>query len=332
VRVADLLAREPEPRVWLWEPYLPEGTLALVVAFMKVGKSTLIYALAVAVAQGRPFLASPTRGRGVLILAVEEHPRDVERRLRRFGARPEDPIHVHAAPLLHSPAEVEAIRRHILDHDIGLVILDTLARFWTVADENDNAAVGRAVSPLLDLARQTGAVVLLVHHERKSGGEDGRAIRGGSALFGLVDQALILERRQGGAATHRVLRALGRYDETPHEVVIELVTDVWRRLGTAAELDRAAYVAKVAGVLSDEPQTVEALAQAAGLPAKTVRETLAEFGEQVVQAGRGVKGNPCTYRAGPDSFPSRPHSIGKETNPPPVPVPSTREDDEVVEL
>ncbi|MBI4589993.1 MAG: bifunctional DNA primase/polymerase, partial [Candidatus Rokubacteria bacterium] len=53
---ADLLAHESEPIIWVWEPYLPEGGLALLAAFMKVGKSTFVYALAVTVAQGQPFL------------------------------------------------------------------------------------------------------------------------------------------------------------------------------------------------------------------------------------------------------------------------------------
>lgn len=86
--VADLLSLEPKPVRWVWEPFLPEGGLALLVAFMKVGKTTFAYALAAAVAQGRPFLGFPTKRGGVLLLALEEHPRDVRLRLKRFGIRP----------------------------------------------------------------------------------------------------------------------------------------------------------------------------------------------------------------------------------------------------
>jgi AAA domain-containing protein len=49
---AELLDASPEPLVWVWEPYLPEGALCLLAAYMKVGKSTMAYALAVSVAQG----------------------------------------------------------------------------------------------------------------------------------------------------------------------------------------------------------------------------------------------------------------------------------------
>lgn len=37
---AEILRADPEPIVWVWEPFLPEGALALLAAFMKVGKST----------------------------------------------------------------------------------------------------------------------------------------------------------------------------------------------------------------------------------------------------------------------------------------------------
>jgi len=189
---------------------------------MKVGKSTFIYALSIAVARGTSFLRYPTAQGAVLIVALEEHPRDVRRRLEQFGMRADDPIYVATGPLINAPETIEAMESFIAETGIVLVIVDTLTQFWAVADENSNAEVIREVSPILELARRTNATIVLVHHERKSGGDDGRGIRGGSALFGLVDQALLLDRRHGGDESHRVLRTLGRYFETPREVVVAL--------------------------------------------------------------------------------------------------------------
>lgn len=315
VSAAELLSGEPEPIPWVWEPFLPEGGLALLVAFMKVGKSTFVYALAVAVAQGQPFLGYPTKQGGVLILAVEEHPRDVKLRLRNFGMRPEDPIYVHTGRLDNSEATLNTLKDFIIDKGIKLVILDTLGRFWSLYDENNNAEVVRQVSPLLDLARETDAVVLLVHHERKSGGEQGRGIRGGSALFGLVDQALMLERPQGQKGSKRTLKALGRYADTPGEVILELVGNEYRKLGTPGELSEEAVRVKVLAALTDEAQTLESLAQKAGLSEKATKKALEALGNQVVREGKGVKGDPHTYRrASSDSIPSQPLPIGEETN------------------
>ncbi len=315
VKAADLLAYEPEPVIWIWEPFIPEGALALLVGYTKNGKTTFAYALAVAVAQGHPFLDFPTKQGGVLILAVEEHPRDVERRLRRFGMQPEDPLHVHAGRLDNSLNTLREIREFIITNGIGLVILDTLARYWNITDENDNSMVVRLVSPLLDLARETGVAMLLVHHERKTGGEDGRAIRGGSALLGLVDQALLLDRRQGGESTQRVLRTLGRYDETPRELILALVGDEYLKLGSPEELDLEAARRKVWEALSEEPRDVKTLAHESGLKDKQVRKALEALGDRVIRESEGKKNNPYTYRrATPNSIRSQSTSIWEETN------------------
>ena len=56
---AELLAHDPEPVTWLWDGLLPVEAFAMLSAAPKVGKSTLAYALAVAIAQGQPFLDYP---------------------------------------------------------------------------------------------------------------------------------------------------------------------------------------------------------------------------------------------------------------------------------
>lgn len=318
VSAAELLSQEPEPVVWVWEPFLPEGGLVLLVAFMKVGKSTFAYALALAVAQGQPFLGCPTKQGGVLILAVEEHPRDVKLRLRKFGMKPEDPIYVHTGRLDRSDATSKQMQKFIREKEIKLVILDTLSLYWQIQDENNNAQVVGHVSPLLHLARETGAVVLLVHHERKSGGEEGRAIRGGSALFGLVDQALMLERRHGEKGSERSLKAVGRYEETPRELILKLVGNEYHELGTPEELSEEAVKGKVLAALTDEPQDVTTVTKKAELSGKQVRKALETLKSQVVREGKGVKGDPYTYRlVASNSIPSQPLPIGEETNPPP---------------
>lgn len=315
VKAADLLVQEPEPMDWVWEPFLAVGTLNLLVSYMKVGKSTFAYPLAIAIAQGKPFLGYPTTQGGVLILAVEEHPRDVKRRLRRFGLRTEDPVYVHQGRLDNSPETYKALRNFIMANNVKAVILDTLPCFWSVANENDNAEVIREVSPLLELARETGAVVILLHHERKSGGEDGRSIRGGSALFAIVDQALTLDRRQGGEKTHRVLRTLGRYDETPAELVLDLVGDEYRKLGVPQDLDRRAKEEKVWSSLSEEGLDVPTVAQKAGLTESETRKLLEAMGDRIIREGKGRKGDPYTYCLGtPNSILTQPNPIGEETN------------------
>ena len=316
---SELLNRETPAIPYILNGYIPKGTLALLIAYMKTGKSTLVYRMIVCIAKGISFLERQTEQGGVLILAVEEHQRDVERRLRRFGMTENDPIYIHIGPVQEHAEALKGIKDFIIEKKILLVVVDSLSRFWNVQDENNNMEVIRQVSPLLEMARETNAAVLLVHHERKSGGEDGRSIRGGSALFGLVDQAIFLERRPGEVSNKRVLKTLGRYDDSPPELIIELVGDDYNVLGTPEEFGEVQAVEKVKTVLTVEPMDVKTIAKEADTTEKLARkalESLKERGE-AERTGGGRKGDPylyCLFINSHNSLLSQSLPIGKETN------------------
>jgi len=318
ISAAELLNRQTITIPYILDGYLPKGVLALLIAYMKTGKSTLVYRLIVCIAQGIEFLSRKTEQGAVLILAVEEHQRDIERRLRRFGMAETDPIYVHVGPVNAKAEALAAIKNFIIENKIILVVVDSLSRFWNVQDENNNMEVIREVSPLLDIARETNTSVLLVHHERKSGGEDGRSIRGGSALFGLVDQAIFLERRPGEASNKRVLKTLGRYEDSPAELVIELVGDDYNVLGTPQEFGEIQAVEKVRAALTAEPMDAKTIAKEAEVTEKLTRkalETLKDRGE-INRTGAGKKGDAYLYclSDGQNSLLSQSLPIGKETN------------------
>ncbi len=69
----------------------------------------------------------------------------------------------------------------------ALVIVDTLAVWSGMADENDASEATRSISVWTRLAQEYNACVLLVHHMRKGGGSNGEAIRGSSAILGTAD-------------------------------------------------------------------------------------------------------------------------------------------------
>jgi len=84
-----------------------------------------------------------------------------------------------------------------------LIILDTLARFFEV-DENDNPAVTAACGLLEDIIQEYGCNIILVHHASKASGDlatdknklraalNQTAIRGASALSGCIRWALLM--------------------------------------------------------------------------------------------------------------------------------------------
>jgi len=292
---ADLLAEESPETSWVWDAYVPVGGLVCLAALPKGGKSTLAYYLAGAVAQGSPFLGCITSKTPVLILSMEERRQDVANRLRRLGAS--ENVFVHSGPLKVATS-VEAIAAFVRERGIGLIVVDTLRRFWSVADENDAAQVGEALAPILALARETEAAVVLIHHLRKSPGEEGTDIAGSGDIFAHVDVALVLRRRKDGEANERLLEAFSRYDATPSKVLVRLTADGYEGLGDASEWEaRQVEEAVLAALDPSEPQSAESLAQAVERPPATVRRALGKLQArgEATRVGKGRKGDPYLW-------------------------------------
>ena len=296
IRASDLLAEVPEPLDWILEDYLAVGSLALVVGKPKEGKTTLVYELAVKVAQGHTFLGRTTQKAGVLILAVEENRRDVKARLANLGADGLETLHLHIGPLTPTPTFFAALTSFITHHEIRLVIVDTLAAFWSVQNENDASEMTKAVKPLLRLARESGACVLLIHHARKSEGSHGDEIRGSGALFGLVDVAIIMKRHS--VETQRLLQSQSRFPETPAELVVELREHGYESLGDPAKVGKADKLRRLREALTEQPEEIAALAKKAGLSrrdATRILSLLLADGE-TIREGEGKRNDPHRFR------------------------------------
>ena len=296
VRASDLLDEVQEPTTWLLEDYLPLGSLALLAGKPKEGKTTLVYELAVKVAQGLPFLGRTTQQGGVLILAVEEHRRDVKLRLQNLGAEGLDDLYVHVGALSPTPTLFAHFSTFIHDHNIRLVLVDTLAAFWHVQNENDASEMTKGVKPLLQLARESEACVFLVHHARKSEGSHGDEIRGSGALFGLVDVAIVMKRHS--VETQRLLQAQSRYPETPSELVVELREHGYESLGDPAKVGKADKLRRLREALTEKPEATPVLAKKAGLSRRDATKLLSlllDNGE-TIREGKGKRNDPYRFR------------------------------------
>ncbi len=296
--ISQLLQEVSEEMEWLWDRMLPTGTLNLLAAYMKVGKSTLAYDLALSVARGQPFLGFPTQQGGVLIIALEEKREHAIKRFRDYGVAENDPIWVAGPPVSPSRSLYEQLRGFIQDQQIVLIVIDSLARFAMLKDEDDNSEVTKFMTPLLDVAHETNTVVLLIHHERKSGGEAGRSIRGAGAIFANADVALTLSKAEGGNSTARTLEILGRFQEyAPGKIRLAYEDGRYVSLGLEEEQTLAARKEKVLAVVDGVPMDVNEIAEAAGLSLRIVRPVLnALYGEkQLERQGEGKRNSPYKY-------------------------------------
>jgi AAA domain len=324
VSAAELRAATPVEPNWLWAGYLAPGAVTMLAGKPKSGKSTLACAVIEAVAtEGGTFLGRAISAGPVVYVAEEAAgtlahklpATDRVRVLTRDAAWPRP-----AWPALVAAAVAESTR-------IGavLLVIDALA-FWAGFTEGQEKDAGAAQSAMgaLTAATRAGLAVVLVHHQRKAGGEDGDAVRGSSAIFGAIDLLIELEKVEDAATPgQRRLVAVGRWTSTPGVLVVEREPEVgaWRALGDATSRADVGVMALRERVLAAvppewpgavEPEIVELAGGSKQRAGETLRELLGEG--MVERVGKGAKGDPYHYRKAP---PKCSPGLGGESAEPP---------------
>ncbi|MDQ3816468.1 MAG: AAA family ATPase [Acidobacteriota bacterium] len=288
----DLLAEPEEEVAYVWDRTLPAGGISICAAKPKVGKSTLARNLAVAITRGEAFFGRATAKGKVIYLCLEEKRAEVAAHFRRMGAHGSD-ILIHTGRLPDDA--LAALKDVIAEFDPALVIIDPLSRFVRVIDFNDYAQMARGLEPLIDLARVTGCHILSVHHCGKGEREGGDALLGSTAIFGAIDTALMMKRRDNT----RTLHTVQRYGDDMPETVAHLdpETGIVTAGGDLATLQVDERKRAVLEAMGDEwlsePDVKERVGGNQTLTAKAIR-ALYDAGE-LQRTGAGKRGDPYLY-------------------------------------
>ncbi len=187
----------PVERPWLWEPYLPRGSLVVLDGDPGVGKTFVAMDLAARLSRGDswpdgrpvPFV----RSTGFFANLHDEtflRPRAgaagaVLDRILLMGHSPKN-----ATSVPKNPANLYGL---LYRNDIGLVVVDPLPIVLAAALGSYAPSVWTALDPLTVAAAQTEAVVLLIRHRTKLG--RGPALArglGGISLAGAARSALLV--------------------------------------------------------------------------------------------------------------------------------------------
>jgi hypothetical protein len=288
----DLLNEDAEEIAAVVDETLPVGGISMIAAKPKVGKSTTARSLAVKVARGDDFLGRTTTKGAVVYLALEEKRSEVAKHFARMGASDESIfVHVGAAP----EDALAALKSAIVDHKPVLAIVDPLLKLVRLRDANDYAEVSRAMEPLIELARTSGCHILCVHHLGKGERTGGDAILGSTALFGAVDTAILMRRRND----QRVIESVQRYGSDFPESVVTLDADtgIVAVAGEVAAIDRTAMGDKILAEIAGEQLTRDEINARVGgnpTPIASALNALIEDGK-IRRSGAGKKGDPYIY-------------------------------------
>ncbi len=84
------------------------------------------------------------------------------------------------------------------DHESRMIILDPYQRMIPGIDENSSGDTGPAWDAIHEIASETGAAVIVLHHTRKDSGVSIDAIRGSIRAAGEVDLLIIMRKTSNG--------------------------------------------------------------------------------------------------------------------------------------
>lgn len=297
--LGDLL-NEPEEEInWIVDGLLPSSGFSVIAAKPKVGKSTLARQAALSVARGDSFLGRHTTRGAVLYLALEEKRSEVKKHFRLLGAMADEVGSKDLYTFVGTkPQEAHKwLEKEIMNRKPVLVIIDTLFRFVNITDGNDYSKVTAALTPLLSLARDNGAHLMVVHHAGKGGRDGGDSILGSTAIFGSVDTAIILKRTD----SKRTIESQQRYgDDIEATVLVFDETTHRTSLGGTKEEDDIRLIGEAIlqfleakGEPVDEKTVGAEVEGRTGPKRKALREQVTTGA--ITRTGSGKKGDPFQY-------------------------------------
>ena len=245
IDAADLLALDLPPLRWIVPGLIPEGTTILA-APPKVGKSSLVYQIAVEASIGGELLGRRVAPGSVLYLALEDGRRRGQDRLRKAldgRTLPRGRLEVRwDARLIGAGLEAD-IREWLEEHpDAVMVAVDTLGKVRPQSSGKQGAyeVDVQALAGLQDLFRDRPVALVIVHHARKESNDDFLAtVSGTYGITGSADTIVVIRRKRLEAFGN--IYTTGR-DIADADIPVEFDDGVWRAAPgslPAASFDRS---------------------------------------------------------------------------------------------
>lgn len=237
------IAEEEIPDVtWLVDGWIQDEGTAVIGGGPKEGKSFFALGLAVAVANGEPFMGRQTHQTGVIYCDLD-HPsrKRYKQRMRQICGEGREPktIFYAAAKRGQMFPRLDTIGHNTIDHlkglrleakytagvDVRLIIIDVYNGIVPTASKNlDAYRQGRSeLDPLMKWAHDEGIMILFVHHTHKARDTENpfNDLSGSNALFSVTDAGIILRRPVGAATTEMWTRSNDSESDGHYQITMQ---------------------------------------------------------------------------------------------------------------
>lgn len=188
--IGDEILRIP-PVQWIVDQVIQTDGLTVIYGPPKSFKTFVALDLALHIANGYRWRQRPTRQTRVLYVAAEGAP-GVGTRAKAWTRYHRGNLHnmawIKVPPdLFNDDTETSDITEIAAELEVGLIVIDTLARSIAGAEENSAKDMGLVIGRVDRIKEHTGSAIILVHH---TGKDASRGMRGSNALQGAVDTSL----------------------------------------------------------------------------------------------------------------------------------------------
>lgn len=340
IDVGRMLAAPDEAIPWRCHNLVADGYLTVLAGRGGEGKSWLALALASGVARGKAAAGIDCRQGRALLFDAENGPKLIARRFRAAEVTADLDVQPVDAGGLKLSKDLDWFKRTIVGYRADLVVFDSLRVLSSGAKESDADEMEPLVTALKQLARDTGAAVVLIHHRGKGELSD---YRGSSVILDQTDMLFTLGRVQGdpeGRTRRKINTVKCRIEEEPAPRWVAIEADRSRGLVFVNEVEpfepegtgrpaRDALRDQVLDALTGISQSATRIAKALGRHPKdgTVRRLLADLeGEGLAEHRADGWGVPTASPQGvgtPGTPPETPMNTGSQGVPTPLAPPGT---------